>query len=775
MSWSTAVAPPERQHGPGWSTSPTPPGRQTGAGWFARTERVTAFVGDGTLTGVPSPRYRITASFTGAGALAAALAARHSRTATLTSVGDLVAALYEITFRTAAFTGTGQYDAGINDGLSAIIQAGIGAWFSGGGVLLIDTEGGAPPADGLTAQLVGRYLIPAYFDSEGQLIGNLGEIKQALADLGGDGILTADPAQIYALLGGLVGSGALSATAYRSTFDVLAPLLGSGVLSATGFAKYLTSVGFSGAGAFTALLLQIYNTISGAGGTGTVTALIMQKYSLTPAFAGDGTTTALVSQIYSLTPAFAGSGTLTALATAVGVVIAATSATGTLTALVSQNYSLIASFTGSGALTALAVAASAVTASFTGSGALAATALRLHPMAAALSGSGTLSATISQKYSLAASFTGGGTLTATGIRLQPMSAALSGGGTLSATVIPTASITGQTLYLVTIDHTKVAGDLTDFPVYINLADMPEGFWDTVGDGSGIRCYIGSTELAREVLVDVNELHTKVPALSSGTDTVITIVPDGGSYTLGTAAVWSNDYMSVYHLSTDPTVSVPDSVNGYDAVQSGTGASGGFGLMGGALYLDGATTMEASTAGIVGGAAARTMSAWVFPATPGNLTVWGQGTNDLGTLWEMVRYNENLILHAYGGGFDTISVSAPIPDEVLAFAVITYDGTTVKIYLDGNYMGQVDMDLDTGSTFNNLGGPGYFGQWSGAVDEARLSVVERSAEWIETEYHNQGDTAGFYSVAESSGGATGNGTLTATATEKYAVAAGFGDT
>lgn len=34
---------------------------------------------------------------------------------------------------------------------------------------------------------------------------------------------------------------------------------------------------------------------------------------------------------------------------------------------------------------------------------------------------------------------------------------------------------------ITIDNTKVAADLTDFPVYINLADLPASFWDTIVD------------------------------------------------------------------------------------------------------------------------------------------------------------------------------------------------------------------------------------------------------------------------------------------------------
>ena len=40
------------------------------------------------------------------------------------------------------------------------------------------------------------------------------------------------------------------------------------------------------------------------------------------------------------------------------------------------------------------------------------------------------------------------------------------------------------------------------------------------------------------------------------------------------------------------------------------------------------------------------------------------------------------------------------------------------------------------------GTGYF---NGALDEVRISDVERSAEWVSTEYNNQSNPACFYSV------------------------------
>lgn len=113
---------------------------------------------------------------------------------------------------------------------------------------------------------------------------------------------------------------------------------------------------------------------------------------------------------------------------------------------------------------------------------------------------------------------------------------------------------------VTIDHTKVPSNQTDFVVYINLAHMPSSFWNTVANGGGdIRCYKsdGTTELAREVVscdtaTQTGELHVKYAGtLSSTVDTQIQIHANGTSSdysvtgTYGRNAVWS-DFELVSH-------------------------------------------------------------------------------------------------------------------------------------------------------------------------------------------------------------------------------------
>ena len=122
---------------------------------------------------------------------------------------------------------------------------------------------------------------------------------------------------------------------------------------------------------------------------------------------------------------------------------------------------------------------------------------------------------------------------------------------------------------ITILATQVDANVTNFPVYVNLADLGSDFFANVessggDDGGDIRVTTadGATELPREV-VDINvgsltgELHFKAGALSStaNTDFYIyygnaAIAEPAASATYGSQNVWTNGYVGVWHLGED---------------------------------------------------------------------------------------------------------------------------------------------------------------------------------------------------------------------------------
>ena len=138
----------------------------------------------------------------------------------------------------------------------------------------------------------------------------------------------------------------------------------------------------------------------------------------------------------------------------------------------------------------------------------------------------------------------------------------------------------------TINSSEVDSTIANFPVYVNLADMPAGFWDNVkSDGGDIRVTQsdGTTECPVEIVAidtgaETGELHFKANSLSSSADTDFYIYYGNASASLpavtatyGRNAVWS-DYLAVFHLqetaNNDAGGYIDSTGNGYD----GTGAS-----------------------------------------------------------------------------------------------------------------------------------------------------------------------------------------------------------
>jgi uncharacterized delta-60 repeat protein len=127
---------------------------------------------------------------------------------------------------------------------------------------------------------------------------------------------------------------------------------------------------------------------------------------------------------------------------------------------------------------------------------------------------------------------------------------------------------------ITIDADQISSDLTDFPVYVNLANMPASFWTYVKNGGGdirITKADGTTEVPREVVscntsTNAGELHFKYPGtLSSSTDTDVYIYygNSGASdyadtATYGANNVWDSNTKGVWHLN---TVSTPAATGG----------------------------------------------------------------------------------------------------------------------------------------------------------------------------------------------------------------------
>jgi len=322
-----------------------------------------------------------------------------------------------------------------------------------------------------------------------------------------------------------------------------------------------------------------------------------------------------------------------------------------------------------------------------------------------------------------------------------------------------------------IDSTKVAGDLTDFPVYVDLSDLPSEFWNTVANGGGdIRVFKsdGTTELAREVVfcdtsTDTGELHFKFTGTLSGSvDTVVQIHADGTSSdyaptdTYGRNNVWVSGYKLVHHMQ---NTSATDSTSN--------------GLSGTLVSMDSSNVVTGKLSG----------KGYDFDGTADYVT---RGTDDAVLDFGSTAFNISFWLNSdinsphilskkladVDGGYEIFDVagttsfrirqSGANKDYNKASLIASTDGWTLyhfvgspatggDIYKNGSLVA-LSADAGTYTSIQNTANPFMYGRaeargyYNGKMDELRVySGALLSTDWITTEYNNQNSPSTFYSV------------------------------
>ena len=316
---------------------------------------------------------------------------------------------------------------------------------------------------------------------------------------------------------------------------------------------------------------------------------------------------------------------------------------------------------------------------------------------------------------------------------------------------------------VAIQSSQVPADQTDFPVLVDLSDLPAGFWSIVANGGGdIRVFKsdGTTELAREVVscdtaTDTGELWVKYAGtLSSSMDTTIQIHADGVSSdyavtaTYGRNAVWS-DYAVVMHLTdlTDSTGNTSPTVR-----QTATPASV-------TAQIGGAYSFNGSDSAID----------VVLPAPvtsyTSSLQAWGKtraGTTStpLIAMADKDRTDEQYRLQArdigraviYSVFNDASSDTTPAvaTDELWHLqAGVTSSNSRRDYVKDGVFLGNSTDDATVVGvdrvTLGTTADSTPYGYWDGWIDEARLMWSVPATSQLETEYNNQSSPDTFYTV------------------------------
>jgi hypothetical protein len=330
-------------------------------------------------------------------------------------------------------------------------------------------------------------------------------------------------------------------------------------------------------------------------------------------------------------------------------------------------------------------------------------------------------------------------------------------------------------------------DLTNFPVLISLTDTDlrdnarsDGYdilfrWDDgtcpSGPCKGLYHEVEKWESSTGELI----AWVKIPTLSQSSDTVIYMYygnPDVDQKTEMPSDVWGSNYVAVWHLAEDPSISTDGDCGGgskeiCDSTSSdndgdtyGTMISDNLiddGKIGDALDLDGTDDYIQwplnNGLNITGNKI--TITGWA--RTPaGGVDNDEALINKIGT-----DYPYMLGMQDDPGGQDLANVRvntvriepASVPRGEWVHLAMRYDGAKVYAYVNGSQV--------TGSPVNytaniNNGTAVYSGRrsdarrYEGDMDELRVSELDLTQCWIETEYANQNDpgdigSPGFYTV------------------------------
>ena len=357
---------------------------------------------------------------------------------------------------------------------------------------------------------------------------------------------------------------------------------------------------------------------------------------------------------------------------------------------------------------------------------------------------------------------------------------------------------------ITVQNGKVDADVTDFPVYVNLNNLPAGFHTNVNqtDARDIRVTKsdGTTELPREVVFytaasDTGELHFKADSVANATDTDFYIYygnAGASDYaatdTYGRNNVWDSNHKMVLHLKDATTSTITDStsngnngtkVGANEPVEADAKIYKGQDFDGSNDYISNGT--GASIKDLVKAAAA-TFSFWIYPDAKDNMIMLRNDNNGSAGFWiENLQTTPSLgaaglrlivifsttnlragVASPSNGAWTKVDIVYP-GDSVAANVLIYFNGVlqtqTTTISPVGSqttdsaetfYLGNKRPTSNHGITFSTL---------NGKLDEVNISNSARASTWISTQYNNQSDTSTFYAAGAEENAPVAGGVIT----------------
>lgn len=306
---------------------------------------------------------------------------------------------------------------------------------------------------------------------------------------------------------------------------------------------------------------------------------------------------------------------------------------------------------------------------------------------------------------------------------------------------------------ITIDHTKIDADLTDYPTLVKLTSSNFDFAKAQPNGQDVRF----TDSGGQTLLSYDrEKHdavgqsaiywVKIPSVSSSVDTVIYVYYGNMAAADGEDQhnVWPADAVMVQHLSETSGTHFDATANGNDGTAQGGILQGVTGQIDGADDFPGTSSyIDCGNAASVQIAGPITVSAWMkIDSFVSQAGIVGKLVHLTTREGYALRLHETSMLFDFSLGQSSLSWNRAISTTTLSFGqwyyvVGTYDGSTIRVYLNGTEEGSntygggiFDSQSDLLIGRKNIGWADAF---DGMIDEARVYNSTKPVAWIKADY------------------------------------------
>lgn len=306
---------------------------------------------------------------------------------------------------------------------------------------------------------------------------------------------------------------------------------------------------------------------------------------------------------------------------------------------------------------------------------------------------------------------------------------------------------------VIIDHTKVTGDLVNFPILVKTT-LDTNKVQNDGDDLVFTSDAGSklhheiefyNSVSGELIAWVN-----VTSISATVDTILWMYygNPGCSNQQNAESTWNAGYTGVWHLRESFGTRYDSTSNNKDCAASATTHTTSAKIDGGEIYDANADMIYTTTT--IASMSSYTLESWFrFSSATGGTgddIMYIRQNNPV-----VFRYTDEKIHVWVNGNYELLTSTHVFDDMNWHYVVLLATGTVMQLFVDSNLEAYTTWTGST-STNNFCLGDNWLGTdtFRGTIDESRISHTARSLNWIYTSYNTVNLSSTFINVGPEQG-------------------------